>query len=126
MRLRYDNELDEALAWSGWFCRVSTATRIEMGRQYWAVWQRIVDADRRAFLVEGDGEDLLADYRFWRDAEPNFPLANTHPYTESVPPKDLVAFDQNLSFMEELGEAGPKIRSLTRQAVVCRSVRRLA
>ena len=21
MRLRYDNELDEALAWSGWFCR---------------------------------------------------------------------------------------------------------
>jgi hypothetical protein len=72
MRLRYDNELDEALAWSGWFCRVSTATRIGMGRQYWVEWRRIVDADRRALLVEGDVEDLLADYHFWRNAEPEF------------------------------------------------------
>jgi hypothetical protein len=79
MRLRYDHELDEALAWSGWFCRVTgqflNRDAIEIGRRYWAEWQRIVDEDRRALLVEGDGEDLLADYRFWRDADAEFTIA---------------------------------------------------
>jgi hypothetical protein len=72
MRLRYDEELDEAVAWSGWFCRVSGFLN---GRQYWAEWQRIIDRDRRALLEEGDGEGLLDDYRFWRDAEPEVTLA---------------------------------------------------
>ena len=41
MRLRYDDELDEALAWSEWFCHVTglflDRDAIEIGRRYWAV-----------------------------------------------------------------------------------------
>ena len=80
MRLRYEDALEEALAWSGWFCRLTgivsrTRRDIEIGRRYWAEWRRIVDEDRRALLVGGDGEGLLSDYRFWRDAEPEFTIA---------------------------------------------------
>ena len=48
---------------------------IEMGRRYWAEWQRIVDEDRRALREGGDGEGLLSDYRFWQNAEPEFTIA---------------------------------------------------
>ena len=79
MRLRYEHELDEALAWSGWFCRVTglflDRDAIEIGRRYWAEWRRIVDGDRRALLVGRDGEALLSDYRFWRNADPEFTIA---------------------------------------------------
>ena len=79
MRLRYDDEIDQALAWSGWFCRVTglflDRAAIEIGKRYWAEWRRIVDEDRQALLVGGDGEGLLSDYRFWRDAEPEFTIA---------------------------------------------------
>ena len=65
VRSRYGDKLDEARAWSGWFCRVTglflDRDAIEIGRWYWAEWKRIVDGDRRALLVGGDGEGLLND-----------------------------------------------------------------
>jgi hypothetical protein len=67
-------ELDKALAWSEWFCAVirrSLALHPDApDAQHWHNWPYMVEQSRLAHRLSGDSRDLLDDYRFWRERDP--------------------------------------------------------
>jgi hypothetical protein len=63
----------ESLAWSEWFCalmRRSLALHPDgPDAQHWRNWLFMVEQSRRAYRVSNDTENLLDDYRFWRERD---------------------------------------------------------